>query len=206
MYSLNRTILIALVLIALCLDVSQQAICQDRTGSVGIGIQLSTPPPFVYNLNNYWGAVYNAGPYMATTAQGSIEMPPDVLISAWLTNQIAIEPSIGLLAYTNQTQWRLGLAFVNHFGYDKLKPFVSLQAKAYLASSGSGLAYGNSATKMTNYVFGLGVGGEYFIVEDLSVSGEAQLNYLIPDKNGAVYQPDNTISTGVAVSCKFYLN
>jgi len=100
----------------------------------------------------------------------------------------------------------LGLTIVNHFGHEKLKPFVLFRAKAYLSSSGSSLVYSNRATSMNNYVFGLGAGGEYFVGEKFSVSGECQLNYLIPDKNGAVYQPNNTISTGVGVSCRFYLN
>jgi len=205
-YSVTKLIINALVLFALCFNVSQQALCQERAGTIGIGVQLSTPPPFVYNLNYIFGAADFYGPYVAAPAQGSMEMPPDVIISTWITDRIAIEPSIGLMAYTNETQWRLGLTILNHFGDEKLQPFVLAQTKVYLTSSGSNLVYNNSATRMTNYVFGLGVGGEYFVGKKFSVSGECQLNYLIPDKSGAVYQTDNTLSTGVGVSCRFYLN
>jgi hypothetical protein len=204
--TLIKLILRVFILLTFWLAASQEAICQDRTGLIGIGIQLSTPPPFVYNLNYIYGAQSLSEPYVAAPAQGSMEMTPDILVSAWLTDQLAIEPSVGLMAYTNETQWRLGLTVVNHFGREKLKPFVLLRAKAYLSSSGSDLVYSNRATTMSNYFFGLGVGGEYFVGEKISVSGECQLNYLIPDKNGAVYQPDNTTSTGVSVSCRFYLN
>jgi len=197
MYPITRFHVIALVLSSLCLDISQQAISQDRSGTIGIGIQLSTPPPFVY------GPVYTPnyyyGPYFPTPAQGTMEIPADVLVSAWLTDQVAIEPSIGLMAYTNETQWRFGLAFVNHFGHEKLRPFVKAQAKIFLASNGGGLVYGSSPSKMTSYFYGLGVGGEYFVGEKFSVSGECQLNYLIPDKN-------SWISTGAALSCRLYLN
>ena len=206
MYSLTKLILRSLVLLTLCLNISHQSISQERAGSIGIGVQLSTPPPFVYNLNYIFGSMNVGGSYVATPAFSSMEMPPDILISTCITDRIAIEPSIGLMAYTNETQWRLGLKIVNHFGDEQLQPFVLAQAKVYLASSGSGLVYSNSATSMTNFVFGLGAGGEYFVGKKFSLSGECQLIYLIPDKNGAVYQPDNTISTGVGVSCRFYLN
>ena len=183
----------------------QQVTCQEKLGSIGIGVQLSTPPPFVYKLDYIFGASLYNGPYEATPALGTVELTPDILISTWLTDKVALEPSIGLMLYKNQTQWRLGVTVVNHFGNEKFKPFVLFQAKIYLISSGSQLVNYNRSTKTTNYLFGLGVGGEYFIVDKFSVSGCCQLNYLIPDKNGLVYITDNAMATGATVCCRFYL-
>jgi len=203
-HSLTKLFSTGLLLFAFCFDASQQAICQGRVGLIGVGIQLSTPPPFVYNPN--YGAMGYFGPYVATPSLGSLEMPPDILLSTWITDQIAVEPSVGLMAYTNETQWRLGITIVNHFGNEKLEPFVLVRAKAYLINSGSHLKDNSTATNVSNYVFGLGVGGEYFIGDKFSVSGECQLNYFIPDKNGLIYITNNVISTGVGISCRFYLH
>ena len=185
MISPTKPIISVLVLILLCLFASQQTICQDRTGLTGIGIQVATPPPYTYNP--------------AFDPAESMEMKPDILISTWLTDRLALEPSLGLVAFTNETNWRLGLAIVNHFGHEKLVPFVLFRARAYFTS--------NSGNSMSDYVLGLGFGGEYFIGEKFSVSGECQLNYLIPDKNRSLFFiTDNVFSTGVGLSSRFYLN
>lgn len=195
----------ALLLLLLASSLIQSAHSQDKTGSIAIGVQLSTPPPLVYNDSYIFGGVYISDPYSPIPARGSLEMPPDILISYWANDGLAFEPSIGIMAFTNETEWRLGLTIVQHFGVEKLRPFVSLSGKAYLSSTGSDLAYANTATKITNYFFGLGVGGEYFVGDRFSVSGQCQLNYLIPDKNALVYLASNTFSTGVGVAARFYL-
>ena len=184
MLSLTKTLLSTFVLLGLCVNVSQQAVCQERKGLTGIGIQFSTPPPYVYGSTLF--------------SVGSMEMLPDIIISTWLTDRATLEPSLGLVAYTNQTYLRLGLTFINHFGLERLSPFVLVRGKAYLTSINS--------NNSSDYLFGLGVGGEYFISEKFSVSGECQLNYLVPDKDRSFFIKDNITSTGVGISSRFYLN
>jgi hypothetical protein len=125
-------------------------------------------------------------------------VPPDILVSAWVTDKIAIEPSVGILAYTNYTFWRLGFAVVNHFGQEKLSPFVLFRAKTYLSSA--------SGRKSSDYLLGLACGGEYFVSDKFSVSGEVQLNYPVPDKEQTLFVRRNTIMTGVGIGARFYLN
>ena len=125
-------------------------------------------------------------------------MQPDILASTWITNHIAIEPSVGILTHNNFTFWRLGFAVVKHFGQEKLSPFVLFRAKTYLVSSGG--------IKSSDYLFGLAVGGEYFVGEKFSMSGEAQLNYVVPDKKFSLFEKRNTVMTGVGITGRFYLN
>jgi len=185
------------VLSGLSLICIQQSVSQDTDRRIGIGVQLSTPPPFNYNL------MYSS--YSALPTQQSLEMPPDVLISCWLTDEIALEPSVGLLAFSNETQWRLGLTIINHFGTEKLRPFVLVGGKAYLSSSTRDIPYTYSNATTTSFLFALGTGGEYFVGDKFSVSGECHLSYLIPDKSGTIYLAYNTLSTGVGLACRFYL-
>ena len=182
MTSLTKTILSVFILGGLWAGQSQQAISQDRKGLTGIGVQFSTPPQ------------YNSPLFIIS----SMAMSPDILISTWLTDRVALEPSIGILAYTDQTFWRLGLTFVNHFGQEKLTPFVLVRSKAYLTS--------NNGSTGSDYLIGVAVGGEYFIGEKFSVSGECQLNHWISDKDRSLFLKYNITTTGVGVAGRFYLN
>ncbi len=179
----RKALLVASSIFVLSVAFFPKSFSQDRKGFTGIGVQISTPP--VYNL------LFSGG-------NSTMEMQPDVLVSAWVTDNIAIEPSVGILAYTNETFWRLGFAVVNHFGQEKLSPFVLFRAKTYL--------YSTSGWESNDYLFGLAVGGEYFVGEKFSVSGGVQLNYAVPDKEQTLFVRRNTIMTGVGIGLRFYLN
>lgn len=180
MFSL-RTVIVLLFIVFVVMP--QNMVSQERKGLTGVGIQIFTPP------------FYNNSP---AAFLGSMEMQPDILVSAWVANNITIEPSIGVISYKNFTYWRLGFAVVNHFGQERLSPYVLFRAKTYLLSNGG--------IKIHDYLFGLAGGGEYFIAEKFSVSGEAQLNYLVPDKKFSLFEKRNTIMTGVGITVRFYLN
>jgi len=180
----TKSFLTAFVLLIAFSRATQQAFCEDRTGRTGIGIQLSTPAPYIDS--------YSIG------TPGSIEMPSDILISMWISDRVALQPSIGTSLNSHETYWRLGISYLNYFSHNKLSPFISVRAKTYLAYS-----YGTSSVA---YLFGLGVGGEYFVGEKFSVGGECQLNYLVQDKGRASLYTDNITYTGVGVFAKFYLN
>lgn len=172
-------------LIYICIAVGglfQVAFSQDRKGLTGIGIQISSPP------------VYNS-PFLLIS---SIEMQPDILIAYWVSDRLTVEPSIGLMAYTNETYWRLGFSVINHFNQERLSPYLLFRGKAYLLS--------DNGRKSSDYLLGVACGGEYFIADKFSISGEAQLNYSVPDKERSLFVRRNTVNTGVGIAGRFYLN
>lgn len=160
----------------------QETVSQDRKGLTGIGIQIASPP------------LYSSPIFLIS----SIEMQPDILISYWVTDRLAVEPSIGLMSYTNETYWRLGFSVINHFNQEKLAPYLLFRGKAYLLS--------DNGRKSSDYLLGVGCGGEYFVGDKFSISGEAQLNYSIPDKERSLFAKRNAVTTGVGIAGRFYLN
>ncbi|MBI2428835.1 MAG: hypothetical protein HYV29_08580 [Ignavibacteriales bacterium] len=166
----------------LTLGLFQETFSQDRKGLTGIGIQVSSPP------------IYNSPFFLIS----SMEMQPDILVSYWISDRIAIEPTVGILAYTNETYWRLGLAMVSHFNQERLSPFFLIRWKAFLLS--------DNGRNSEDHIIGIAVGGEYFVAEKFSISGEAQLNYSIPDKERSLFVRRNTTTTGVGIAGRFYLN
>jgi len=158
----------------------------------GIGVVISAPPPYTYSAGAPLYGFFNPT---------SMDMTPDILISTWITDRIALEPSVGFFSSSNITAWRFGLTYINHFGHGQFLPFALVRAKTYLTPT--------LGRDFNHYSLALGGGAEYFVGDKFSISGECQLNYFVPllvQSSDFTDTKVNITYTGVAISGRFYLN
>jgi hypothetical protein len=125
----------------------------------------------------------------------------DILFPIWTGENNIIAPAIGAIYIGDSgTDLRLGLLDRIFFNAtENIKPFLGLRAGVLLAMP-------DDEDTVTDYVFGLLGGGEYFFSENFSVGVEAQLNMSISDENsGRFGNPGGTnINTATAIFATIY--
>ena len=125
----------------------------------------------------------------------------DILFPLWTGSNNVIAPSIGVIYIGDSgTDLRLGLLdriYLNVI--ENLKPFLGGRA-------GVLMSFPDDGEEVTDYVFGLLGGGEYFFSDNFSVGVEAQLNLSLSDDNsGRFGNPGGTnINTATAIFASIY--
>lgn len=125
----------------------------------------------------------------------------DILFPIWVGGYNTIAPSIGVVNIQDQfTDLSLGLVYHHYFPFNKnFAPFLGLRGGALLGTPESG-------NGTTDYLLGVGGGGEYFLSPNFSVGIEAQLNFTFSDEKSVRFgNPGRTnINTGSVIFASVY--
>ena len=127
---------------------------QGQSGKAGVGVSL------VNTGIRYFGA-FNA----------------DIIVPYWINQRFMIQPRFGITQQDKPSQIRIGADFYSHFrDGEKVSPYVTFGALLFFDNK---YLAGKS---QSDFLFNLGLGGEYFWDEKASIGGDT--GFLLT-KNGA---------------------
>jgi hypothetical protein len=124
----------------------------------------------------------------------------DFTVPIWVAEPLAVAPSVGFLSSSDQaTDLGIALALRYYVSKQKLAPYVGLRGGALVLIPKNG-------STVTDKLFGLFFGGEYFLDSQFSVGGELQLNFTFSDKSSNRFgNPNGTnINNATALHATFY--
>src|SRR5436309_198882 len=101
----------------------------------------------------------------------------DFTIPIWVGEVFVMAPSVGFMNSSDRaTDLDLAIALRYYISKQKLSPYVGLRGGALMLIPKGG-------NTVTDNLFGMFFGGEYFLDSQFSVGGELQLNITISDKS-----------------------
>jgi len=124
----------------------------------------------------------------------------DFLVPIWISSRITIAPSFGAAWIQDAgTDLHFGVMPKYYFSDTKVSPFIGLRAALLRATPSGGAG-------VTDWLFGLSFGGEYFFDKNFSVGVESQLNYTISDERSMRYgnPGKSNLNTATAVYASIY--
>lgn len=126
----------------------------------------------------------------------------DIIVPLWTNSTTVFAPSVRLINVEGQgTDFGIGAALRKYFYEGDFMPFVSGRAGLLL-----GFPQGENAENTTDAVFGLSIGGEYFLSHHFSFAVEAQTNLTVSDERSIRFgnAGGNTFNTGMAVTASIW--
>ena len=130
------------------------------------------------------------------TSQLSIVLP------FWMDELTVIAPSFGFNSVEDSGQdYQLGIAYKKFLNKEKASPFLG-------AHFGAAIYNPESSDSITDLVYGISAGGEYFVDRNFSFGIEGQLNGSISDKkSGRFGAIDKLIlNTATVIYATIYFN
>ncbi len=124
----------------------------------------------------------------------------DLNIPIWVGEQTVIAPSLGLVSISDRaTDWGIGTAVRAYYNDKKVSPYAGARFGYFIFSPKNG-------DTITDFLFGLILGGEYFLDPRFSIGGELQLNITKSGEfSNRFGNPDGTnINTATAAYLTIY--
>jgi len=124
----------------------------------------------------------------------------DILLPLRVGASFSVAPALGFLwAENGGSDIRLGVVPRYYFRHDNVQPFVDARIDALINVPESG-------SRTTDWLVGVGGGGEYYLDAHFSLGVEAQLNLSISDANSPRFGDPGkkTLNTAASVFASFY--
>ncbi len=126
----------------------------------------------------------------------------DIVIPFWLGETVILAPSIGFVHIEDSGQdYRIGLLLKKYLSKEKASPFLGFHGGVAIYSP-------ESDDPVTDLVFGIAAGAEYFVDKHFSLGIEGQLNGTKSDDNSARFGAEGKliINTAAAIYATIYFN
>ncbi|NIS38770.1 hypothetical protein GWN91_06460 [Candidatus Saccharibacteria bacterium] len=99
----------------------------------------------------------------------------DIVLPIWTSQKFALVPGVSFVSIEDGgTDIGIGLSLRNYFKETEIAPFITGRFAALISSPAEG-------DSTTDFVAGIGTGGEYFLHEQFSLGVEGQLNFSFSD-------------------------
>jgi hypothetical protein len=118
----------------------------------------------------------------------------DIVVPIWAGSKFVVAPSIYVLSIQDAgSDIGVGILLRNYFRKSKVAPFICGRVGLYINAP-------KDDDSATDFLYGIGIGSEYFIDKNLSLGFEAQVNATTSDENSSRFgNPGKTnINTATA--------
>lgn len=125
-----------------------------------------------------------------------------ILLPVWLNEKIILEPSIGFSSVEDAGQdYQIGIELKKFLYKEKTSPFIGIRF-------GTAMYSPKSSHLVSDFIYGIAAGGEYFVDRNFSLGIEGQLNASKSDKKSARFGAPGKliINTATAIYATIYFN